>query len=589
MTLPHKPVPFLWHYVKMYKWSYLTMLIGLSIWAFNEFMFPYYLKLMVDKISVLPPGQESLWETFQVPILGIVVTWLAMEVAMRIYGFVETYMIPKFRASMRADVFDYVKGQSLNYFSQNLAGSIGSKIADIPKSSQHIMENFYWHILGIGLAFIFALIIMAQVSLIFSGITLFWFVTHMSVTLYFMPEINRKVGDHYKSLVRLNGETVDMIGNATLMRLFARIPFETKRLSKYQSQEVSKLVTSGLCIQKVNFIRGKLTLLFIFGITFALLNGWNQGWLTPGDFPLVAMTTFNLIGLIWHMSISLVDLFNDVGTLEGALTLLKSHREVIDAPHAKKLKIDQGQIIYNNVRFGYRKTHPIFKNLDVEIQAGEKIGLVGFSGSGKTTFVNLLLREFDLQGGSISLDSQNIADVTLSSLRESIGVIPQDPSLFHRSIMENIKYGSMNASDEEAVEAAKRAHCHEFISQMEEGYHTIVGERGLRLSGGQRQRLAIARAILKNAPILVLDEATSALDSSTEALIHESLEEMMIGKTTIVVAHRLSTLKMMDRIFVFDKGEIVEEGSQKQLLKAKGHFARLWELQQEGFLPEKDA
>ncbi|MEB3702532.1 ABC transporter ATP-binding protein/permease [Candidatus Bealeia paramacronuclearis] len=588
MQLPHKAVPFLWHYAKLYKWQFLTMLVGLLMWAINECLFPYFVKLMVDLIAASNPGEGSIWAVFAVPIWGIVITWLFMEIAMRTYGFVEVYTFPKFKSSMRGDVFDYVKGQSLNYFSQNLSGSIGSKIADIPRSSQHIMENFYWHVLGIGFAFFITLIVMAQVSLLFSFITLTWCAAHLGITIYYLDEINTKIGNHYQSLVRLNGETVDIIANASVMRLFARIPFETKRLGKYQRTEIEKSKIAGLSLQKVNLIRGALTAVFIFLITYCLLLGWHAQWITPGDFPLVAMSSFNLIGLIWHMSISLVDLFNDLGTLEGALTLLKTEREIADPQDALKLEAHQGEIRYDNVNFRYRKNSPLFQNLSLFIKAGERVGLVGFSGSGKTSFVNLLLREFDINGGQILIDGQNIADATLASLRSNIGVIPQDPSLFHRSIMENIRYGRLDATDEEVIEAAKRAHCHEFIMQLEFGYDTTVGERGLRLSGGQRQRLAIARAILKNAPILVLDEATSALDSATEKKIHDSLEELMVGRTTLVVAHRLSTLKMMDRILVFDKGQIVEEGSQKKLLAAKGRFAHLWELQQEGFLPDKE-
>ena len=564
------------------------MLTCTAVWAFNEFMFPYYLKLMVDQIAISHPGKSSIWETFRVPILGIVITWTCMEIAMRIFGYLDSVILPKMKAHMRKDVFDYVKGQSLNYFLQNMSGSVGARIADIPKSSGHIIETAYWQLLGSGMAFVFAVIIMAQVSFLFSGITLLWFMMHMAITIYFLKEVNQKWADQYKSLARLNGETVDIITNATVMRLFARIPFESKRLGKYQSIEVSKLTTALLYLQKIDFVRGLLTAFFIFGITYALLFGWDRGWLTPGDFPLVALSSFNLIGLVWHTSKSLVDLFTDIGTLDGALSLLQSHHEIVDSPNSKNLKIQKGSLIYDHVNFGYRKSSSLFNDLSVTIKAGEKVGLVGFSGSGKTTFVNLLLREYDLNNGAIEIDGYNIAQVTLSSLREAIGVIPQDPSLFHRSILENIKYGNMNASDEDVIAAAKRAHCHEFIMQLEDGYQTIVGERGLRLSGGQRQRLAIARAILKNAPLLVLDEATSALDSATEAKIHESLEELMQGKTTIVVAHRLSTLKMMDRILVFDKGQIVEEGTQAQLLKSRGHFAHLWALQQEGFLPERE-
>jgi ATP-binding cassette subfamily B protein len=325
----------------------------------------------------------------------------------------------------------------------------------------------------------------------------------------------------------------------------------------------------------------------MLGTIFLLLKGWKDGWLSAGDFPLVAMSSFNLMGLIWHMTISLVDMFQDIGTLRGALSLLREKHSVKNNPKAFEISVLQGGIEFKNVVFGYRKTVPFFSDLSVRIDAREKVGLVGFSGSGKTTFVNLILRSYDLASGEILIDGQNIADVTQSSLREQITLIPQDTNLFHRSVKENLTYGNLNATDEDIEAAARKAHCHDFIQKLENGYDTVVGERGLKLSGGQRQRLAIARAFLKDTPILILDEATSALDSETEKDIQKSLVELMANKTTVIVAHRLSTLKHMDRILVFDKGQIIEQGSQKQLLKNGSHFAHFWSLQQEGFLPDK--
>ena len=236
--------------------------------------------------------------------------------------------------------------------------------------------------------------------------------------------------------------------------------------------------------------------------------------------------------------------------------------------------------------FHYDEGAHLFNNKNVIIQSGQKVGLVGLSGSGKSTFVNLILLLFDVESGKIVIDGQNIRKVTQESLRENIAMIPQDVSLFHRTLMENIRYGRTDATDEEVIDASKKAHCHEFISQLKEGYESLVGERGIKLSGGQRQRIAIARALLKNAPILILDEATSALDSLTEKLIQDSLHALMQGRTTIVIAHRLSTLSEMDRILVFDKGQIVEDGSHDDLLKAKGHYSRMWAMQAGGFLPD---
>ncbi len=260
----------------------------------------------------------------------------------------------------------------------------------------------------------------------------------------------------------------------------------------------------------------------------------------------------------------------------------------MDVLDAKPLVVTKGHIKFEQVTFYYKEDNSLFEQLDVEIQAGTKVGLVGASGSGKTTFVNLILRFFDVESGRILIDGQDIAQVTQDSLHEQIAMIPQDTSLFHRSLMENIRYGRLEATDQEVIEAAKRAHCHEFISSLPEGYHTLVGERGIKLSGGQRQRIAIARAMLKNAPILVLDEATSALDSVTEKYIQVALSSLMQGRTVIVIAHRLSTLAEMDRILVFDQGHIIEDGNHPTLLAKQGHYAKLWHMQAGGFLLEQE-
>jgi ATP-binding cassette subfamily B protein len=251
------------------------------------------------------------------------------------------------------------------------------------------------------------------------------------------------------------------------------------------------------------------------------------------------------------------------------------------------LRVTKGKITFSKVRFNYKNTKPLFRRKSVIIEPGQKIGLVGYSGSGKTTFVSLILRLYDVTSGQILIDGQDIRDVTQDSLRCHISLIPQEPSLFHRTVMENIRYGRLEASDEEVIEAAKKAYAHEFIMQLPEAYDSLVGERGIKLSGGQRQRIAIARAILKNAPILMLDEATSQLDSVTEIEIQKSLWVLMQNKTTLVVAHRLSTLLQMDRILVFDQGKIVEDGTHAELLAENGLYKGLWDAQVGGFLQDK--
>jgi ATP-binding cassette subfamily B protein len=588
MNLPHKVGPFLWRYIAHFKWSISTIFFCIFVWALNEAIFPYFVKLMVDRTQSLSVGELTIWQAFSLPIMGIIATWVAMEIAMRVAGIVEVYFYPKYRSLMRTEVFEFIKHHSHEYFTSQLAGSIGSKVADIPKSSQYILEHLYWHVGAISMVFVLSMIIVAQVSYFFMGLLILWCTVHMGVTIFYLKESNKKMSDYYESTAKLNGETVDIITNALTMSLFARAPFETKRIKNFQEVEIRKSMTAAWCMQKVNFIRGIAGLTFIFATIYLLLKGWNEGWISPGDFPLIAMTSFNLMGMIWQLSMALLDLSRDMGTLKGALSLLESPHSVVDKRDAKMLRVLKGTIELKDVTFSYRQHNQLFHNLSLRINAGEKVGLVGFSGSGKTTLVNLILRSYDVDQGEILIDDQLITDVTQASLRQQIALIPQDPSLFHRSVLENIRYGRIDATDEEVMTAAQKAHCDEFIRKLEHGYNTVVGERGLKLSGGQRQRIAIARAILKDAPILILDEATSALDSVTEKMIQDSLNELMKGRTTIVVAHRLSTLKTMDRIIVFDRGKVVEDGTQHSLMRKNGYFSRMWGLQQEGFLPDKE-
>lgn len=298
------------------------------------------------------------------------------------------------------------------------------------------------------------------------------------------------------------------------------------------------------------------------------------------------MQSFWLLGWIWFISYQFSQFARELGVIGNALSLLQRPHDIIDASNAYNTHFTHGEIRFEQVHFSYRDHRPIFSNLSVTIPAGQKIGLVGFSGSGKSTFVNLILRFYDLKSGRITIDQHDIAQIKQDCLRAQIAMIPQDPMLFHRSLMENIRYGRLDATDEEVIHAAKLAYCHDFIMELEEQYQSLVGERGVKLSGGQRQRIAIARAILKNAPVLILDEATSALDSVTEKQIQTSLQNLMKERTTIVIAHRLSTLAEMDRILVFNQGQIIEQGTQEELLNKDGHFSMLWKMQNGGFLPD---
>ncbi|MBL0941982.1 MAG: ABC transporter ATP-binding protein [Alphaproteobacteria bacterium] len=393
--------------------------------------------------------------------------------------------------------------------------------------------------------------------------------------------------DHSEIVSQMTGQIVDCLSNIMNVRLFARESYERQYFRQFQNDEILRSKRAANVIQIVQLIQGVLSFLLMILVIYTLIYGWSQSWVTLGDFSLIIMTAFTMMGLIWFIDSQISLLFREIGVIRASLSLISEVHAVKDIEGAQPIKITAGEILFDRVTFNYKRNSNLFEDESLIIKAGQKVGLVGFSGSGKTTFANLILRFYDVTSGRIMIDGQDIARVTQASLREQVAMIPQEPGLFHRTLMENIRYGRLDATDEEIIEAAKRAHCHEFIERLDQGYQTLVGEGGGKLSGGQRQRLAVARAILKNAPILILDEATSALDSVTEKLIQESLKDLMKNCTTLIIAHRLSTLADMDRVLVFDKGQVIEDGSVQELTKRKGYFARMWKMQSHGFLPEE--
>jgi ATP-binding cassette subfamily B protein len=330
---------------------------------------------------------------------------------------------------------------------------------------------------------------------------------------------------------------------------------------------------------------GIFWIFLIIGLYYFSITLWSKGILTAGWFVLIQLYMMNIFSKVWDFGKNMQRLYESLADAEEMTVIFNTPHEIQDVPRAKKLVVKKGKIVFKDVGFNYHATRAVLKKFNLEIAPKENIALVGASGSGKTTIVKLILRMNELTSGHIYIDGQDIARVTQESLWKNISMVPQDPILFHRSLMENIRYGKADATDEDVMEAARLARCHEFIMETDQGYDTFVGERGIKLSGGERQRIAIARAILRNSKILVLDEATSSLDSNSESLIQEALAELMKDKTVIVVAHRLSTIRRMDRIIVIDQGEIIETGKHDELAEKKdGAYAKLWQLQAGGFI-----
>lgn len=587
MDMPTRFGAFIFHFVKKQWLGFLGILLTSTIWSLNESFFPYFIKLLVDGIGHLDPHKDNAFYHLAPILLSLGSIWFAMEVALRLQGYIMRAVFPRFRANIRESVFDYVRGHSHEYFTANLGGAIADKISELPKSCEQIMQSLIFQMFPILAAFFMSLALIGQVSIFFSSMMLGWFFLHIGTTFVFLNKIMKTAQDHSEIVSEMTGQIVDCLSNIMNVRLFARRLYEGQYFKHFQNEEIKKSKKAANVIQVVQIIQGALSFLLMILVIYTLIYGWSQTWVTLGDFSLIIMTAFTMMGLIWFVDSQISLLFREMGVIKASLSLISEVQAVKDIEGAPSIKVTKGEIRFDKVTFNYKRNSNLFEDETLTIEAGQKVGLVGFSGSGKTTFANLILRFYDVASGRIIIDNQDIARVTQDSLREQIAMIPQEPGLFHRTMMENIRYGRLDATDEEVIEAAKRAHCHEFIERLDQGYQTLVGERGGKLSGGQRQRIAVARAILKNAPILILDEATSALDSVTEKLIQESLKDLMKNSTTLIIAHRLSTLSDMDRVLVFNKGHIVEDGSVQELIQSKGYFARMWQMQNHGFLPDE--
>jgi ABC-type multidrug transport system fused ATPase/permease subunit len=586
--LPDSLLAFFWFFIKKQPISFLLFFLAPVAMILETNVVPYSLKLLIDKIVEHENDKIAvIKEILPAACLGLS-AWLGFIVITRLQNWFQSQIIPKVEADIRTTIFHYVLFHSYDYFANQLEGNIANKISDLPRSLESIRMILCWNVLSTMLVVLVTLIMTAKINLIFTLILGAWVMAHLMITFYFVKLINKLSQINAEDKSTLSGTVTDTISNIVSVKHFANWYYEIKYFAAKQDQEkqsntrLMKLMNIfQVCIDI------PVTIMLVSTLYYLIIN-WQKAIISIGDFIFIFNMIYAITYQMWHLSNALIDLFRQIGIAQQALILITTPRQIIDKIGSKLLNAGKGEIIFENVSFGYSNNNILFKNQSITIPAGQKLGLVGFSGAGKSSFINLILRFFDIQLGKITINNQDITQVTQDSLRKAISVIPQDVILFHRSVMENIRYGHIDASDEEVIAASKEAHCHDFIMRLSEGYNTLVGERGIKLSGGQRQRIAIARAILKNAPILILDEATSSLDSITEKYIQSALLKLMNKRTVIVIAHRLSTLSLMDRIVVLDNGSIVEDGTHDELLNRNGHYSIMWSMQIEGFLPQNN-
>ena len=501
--------------------------------------------------------------------------WESQNAIWRLYDYAYLKIMPKIKAQIIDEMYNYVQFHSHDYFQKNLAGDIANRITEASRSLEMIFAYMNEKIIRKLAIITFALIALFTVHISVALVFLAWVTVFIGISLYFSKTINQFSTIYGKDKALVAGKIVDVVSNISVIRMFSSQKYEQNYLKRFLDQSVISDQNMQWFMFKLRYILGISCTVMICAMIYYIILLRSNLEITIGQCVLIITLCFTVVSDIWDLTQELGDLFEQIGTFTQSLTLLEK-QTIKDKKSAKKLIINNPKIEFKNVTLLYKNNDNSFNNKSIIIDAHQRVGLVGFSGSGKTTFASMIARLYEIESGQILIDDQNIQDVTQESLRHNISVIPQEPILFHRSIKENIRYGKLNASDSEVYEAAKSAHIHEFIMNLPDGYDTICGERGNNFSGGQRQRIIIARAFLKQAPILILDEATSSLDSHTERLIQQSLQQLMLDKTVLAIAHRLSTLLNMDRILVFDKGHVVEDGSHSVLQKDGALYKLLW-------------
>ncbi|MGB8040462.1 MAG: ABC transporter ATP-binding protein [Pseudolabrys sp.] len=582
-------VAFYWHFARQAKPLFIGLFaVGFAV-ALIEVMIPVFIGKVVTLVTASKP--EELLATAWPWLLGMAGVLLVLR------PLASTSQHLLMNQAIAANVSNrirwqnhwHVSRQSWAFFQNDFAGRIATRVMQTGPAIRESLVSLLtavWFILIYGTS---SLILLASADRWLALPVLLWFAGYMIMLRIFVPRMRDKSKVMSETRSMLTGRIVDTYTNIVTVKLFARAKDEDGYVREAIDQHTGRFHES-------------LRLNTLFALTLTLLNSmlvtstgafaimlWRYGYVGVGAVAMALPMTMQIISASGWVAWQITDIFENIGVVqEGMLTIARPHT-LVDRPDARALTVARGEIRFENIRFGYGRESGLIDGLTLDVRPGEKIGLVGRSGAGKSTLVNLLLRFFDLEGGRILIDGQDISNVSQESLRAHISMVTQDTSLLHRSIRDNIRYGYPDASEAAIVAAAEMAHAHEFIVELEDwkgrrGYDAHVGERGVKLSGGQRQRVAIARVILKNAPILVLDEATSALDSEVEAAIQSSLSTLMRGRTVIAIAHRLSTIAQMDRLIVLDRGRIVEQGSHDELLRHNGHYASLWRRQSGGFI-----
>ena len=581
---------FILYFVRQFRTAYFVRMGMVAIGSVVDAMLPIFVGLIVGMLTTTPPGEMFSRH-------GTALAWMAVLVLIRPLTFVldtlvrNHAIVPNLVNLVRWQTHWHVIRQSWSFFQNDFAGRLANKVlqaGDAIETGVNLTVDAVWYALVfVGVAFI----ALARLDWTLLIPIVVWLIGYAILFIVSMPRITRYSEELAELRSVMTGRIVDAYTNIQTLKTFSTDRHEDEYVAESVLEHTvgfRKLMRTFTLMWSTLFV---LNALLVVSVTWLSLWGWNEGTMTAAAVGTAVPFVLQLMGMSGWILETGSNIFRQFGTVRDSMETVAQPLTMVDAPNATDLVVRRGEIVYDEVTFNYWRGEKgaVLERFNLKVEAGEKIGLVGRSGSGKSTLANLALRMFDVQGGAITIDGQDVRSVTQESLRRAIGLVSQDTSLLHRSVRENIIYGRREATEAQMIEAAEQARVHEVIMGLVDpkgrtGYDAHVGERGVKLSGGQRQRVAIARVLLKDAPILILDEATSALDSEVEAAIQEQLQALMRNKTVIAIAHRLSTIAAMDRLVVLEQGRIVEQGTHAQLLASGGHYAQLWERQSGGFL-----
>ncbi len=560
----------------------ITVVIGAAIDTLVPILSKNFFNVLYNE-GIKEELINSLMQILLIIALVKFVRWVFWRVSSFTINFFESRSI----VDLSRFCFDYLQKHSYSYFANNFSGSTVKKHKSFVNTFEHLTDQLFFEIIPGIVTVLIMIFVMGRLNALLGWSMFGWVVVFLLINWLFNKYKLRFDVQRSEAETATSGLLSDTVSNNINIKLFNGYLYESDSYGSL-SEKLHKIRKYTWDMGAIFYgFQSLLMLILEVSVLYFAVRLWQKDMLTVGDFVLIQSYLFTAMMLVWDFGRVMMKIYERLAEAEEMTRILNMPHQIIDTNKARILKVNKGEITFDDVSFKYEEGEDVIKNFNLTVKPGQKVALVGLSGSGKSTLTKLLLRLYDVVGGKILVDGRNIAKVTQESLRNNISLVPQDPILFHRSLMENIRYGRFEATDEEVIQAAKLAYCDEFISKLKEGYQSTVGDRGIKLSGGERQRIAIARAILKNSPILILDEATSSLDSESEKYIQKSLDNLMKNKTVLIIAHRLSTIKRADRIVVISNKKIVEDGNHNKLIKIEdGIYKRLWNIQVGGFIKE---